>query len=111
MLHDRCSYWLFLRLLLKEEIHVERRRLIPGQKNPARYKPLQFGSTGAFSDIWTVSLDGCECQCHIKGERIISTSAQGYVEEEFYFVFDLVGSQAGYSRFQVTGIIKGFFWV
>ena len=36
MLHDRCSYWLFPRLLLKEETQIEIRRLIPGQKNPAR---------------------------------------------------------------------------
>ena len=48
-----------------------------GKKNPARYKPLHLGSKGAFSDIWTVSLDGCECHCHIKGDRSNSTSVHG----------------------------------
>ena len=59
-----------------------------------------------------VSLDGWECHCRIKGEGSISTRRTRFSEEEIYSVFDLVGSQAGYSGFQVMGMnfsIPGFF--
>ena len=45
----------------------------------------------------------------IKASRL---SSSGFLELEIgYYMYTLRGSQGGYSGFQVTGMIEGFFWV